>query len=97
MCLPSGEYDTDHTESECPLSVHSCSSTKHGCQQQCTQQQTIGQSQTRTLTSLPVVLSQILTVMSPDALATCLPSGEYATERTQPECPLSVHSKGNLA
>ena len=46
---------------------------------------------------MPVVLSQILTVMSPHALATCLPSGEYATERTQPECPLSVHSKGNLA
>jgi hypothetical protein len=56
------------------------------------QQQTIGQSQTRTLTNLPVALSQILTVLSPDALAMCLPSGEYATESTGSECPLSAHS-----
>ena len=60
--------------------------------EQSTQQQTIGRSQTRTLTSFPVVLSQILTVLSSDPLRTCLPSGEYATEFTSPECPLSVHS-----
>jgi hypothetical protein len=57
-----------------------------------TQQQTIGQSQNRTLTSLLVVLSQILTVLSSDPLTMCLPSGEYATEFTQSECPVSVHS-----
>jgi hypothetical protein len=56
-----------------------------------TQQQTIGQSQNRTLTSLLVVLSQILTVLSSDPLTMCLPSGEYATEFTQSECPVSVH------
>ena len=41
---------------------------------------------------MPVVLSQILTVLSPDALTMCLPYGEYATENTQFECPVSVHS-----
>ena len=38
-----------------------------------------------------MVLSQILTVLSSDPLTMCLPSGEYDTERTQLECPLSVH------
>ena len=57
-----------------------------------TQQQTIGRRQTRTRTSLQVVLSQILTVLSPDPLTMCLPSGEYATEFTSSECPRSVHS-----
>ena len=42
MCLPSGEYATESTESECPVSVHFCSSTKHAGQNQSTQQQTIG-------------------------------------------------------
>jgi hypothetical protein len=32
MCLPSGEYATESTQPECPLSVHSCSWTKHGGQ-----------------------------------------------------------------
>ena len=32
MCLPSGEYATECTQSECPVSVHSCSWTKHGGQ-----------------------------------------------------------------
>ena len=32
MCLPSGEKETDQTGSECPVSVHFCSSTKHGGQ-----------------------------------------------------------------
>ena len=41
---------------------------------------------------MPVVLSQILTVLSSDPLTMCLPSGEYDTERTQLECPVSVHS-----
>ena len=27
MCLPSGEYATECTESECPVSVHSCPNT----------------------------------------------------------------------
>jgi hypothetical protein len=36
---------------------------------------------------LPVLLSQILT-WSWEALAMCLPSGEYATEDTQDECPV---------
>ena len=91
-CLPSGEYATEFTSLECPVSVHSCSWTKHGGQHQCTQQQTTGRSQSRTLTSLPVLLSQILTVLSHDPLTMCLPSGEYATECTGSECPLSVHS-----
>ena len=30
MCLPSGEYATEFTQFECPVSVHSCSWTKHG-------------------------------------------------------------------
>ena len=41
MCLPSGEYATERTQSECPVSVHSCSWTKHARQHQCTQQQMI--------------------------------------------------------
>ena len=54
------------------------------------------EEETRTLTSSPVVLSQILTVLSFDPLTMCLPSGEYATEVTRFECPVSVHSPGNL-
>ena len=38
-----------------------------------------------------MVLSQIWTVLSQDPLTMCLPSGEYATEVTGSECPLSVH------
>ena len=43
-------------------------------------------------TSLLVAASKILTVLSFDPLTMCLPSGEYATEVTSPECPVSVHS-----
>ena len=32
MCLPSGEYATEAPQSECPVSVHFCSWTKHGGQ-----------------------------------------------------------------
>jgi hypothetical protein len=46
---------------------------------------------TRLLTSWPVAASHIFTVLSFDPLTMCLPSGEYATERTQSECPVSVH------
>ena len=43
-------------------------------------------------TSAPVAMSQILTVMSPDALTTRLLSGEITTEVTAPACPVSVHA-----
>jgi hypothetical protein len=39
---------------------------------------------------LPVCESQTFTVLSRDPVTMCLPSGEYATEYTQSECPLSV-------
>ena len=54
MCLPSGEYATEFTQFECPVSVHFCSWPNPARQHQYTQQQTIGRSQNRTLTSLPV-------------------------------------------
>jgi hypothetical protein len=44
------------------------------------------------LTSFPVRAPHIFTVLSSDPLTMCLPSGEYATERTPLECPVSVHS-----
>ena len=39
---------------------------------------------------VPVAASQILTVLSYDADATSVESGENATARTQPPCPSSV-------
>ena len=49
-------------------------------------------SQTTTRTSSPLCASHIFTVLSRDPLTMCLPSGEYATENTESECPVSVHS-----
>jgi hypothetical protein len=89
--LPSGEYATERTQSECPVSVHSCSWPNLARQHQYTQQQMIQPSKNTALTSLPVATSQTLTVRSLDPLTTCLPSGEYATELTSSECPFSVH------
>ena len=48
-------------------------------------------SQTTTRTSSPLCASHIFTVLSRDPLTMCLPSGEYATEYTESECPVSVH------
>ena len=42
MCLPSGEYATEFTQFECPVSVHFCSWPNPARQHQYTQQQTIG-------------------------------------------------------
>ena len=84
---------------KCTLSVHSCSWTKHARRISARSSKAIrarpkrhSEEETRTLTSSPVVLSQILTVLSFDPLTMCLPSGEYATEDTVFECPVSVHS-----
>jgi hypothetical protein len=63
---------------------------------QCTQQQMAQRCQNTIITSWPLVLSQILTVLSQEALAMCLPSGEYATEVRIPECPRSVHFSSPL-
>jgi len=48
-------------------------------------------SQTTTRTSFPLCASHIFTLLSHDPLTMCLPSGEYATEYTDNECPVSVH------
>ena len=42
---------------------------------------------------MPVCTSHIITVVSCDPLTTRVPSGEYATEITSPECPVSGHSR----
>ena len=92
MCLPSGEYATERTWPECPLSVHFCSWTQHARQHQRTQQPNNTPSQNTVRTSLPVAAFQTFTVLSQDPLTMCLPSGEYATEVTSLQCPVSVHS-----
>ena len=92
MCLPSGEYATDSTSFECPVSVHSCSWTnpRTSASAHAAENDTPGQNTVRTC--LPVAAFQTFTVLSYDPLTMCLPSGEYANERTKPECPLSVRS-----
>ena len=99
MCLPSGEYATESTWPECPVSVHSCSTPLWlailGHPQSNKADHPMGSR-----TSSPVVAFQILTELSveihpsdgrPDALAMCLPSGENETDQTGSECPVSVH------
>ena len=92
MCLPSGEYATERTSPSAPSACTPVHGPTPARQHQRTQQPNNTPSQNTVRTSLPVAAFQTLTVLSQDPLTMCLPSGEYATEHTVSECPVSVHS-----